>query len=183
MHQWDIQETYWLFGNWSGFFAYGRNSSGYVWLHMWRVGHAVGPSSHCGVKRSHSTHCCWPETEQPRWMLYAWAYRLFHFQKTEQKEGNQCCSVRVSFLRGQEGATVWGSLKLPSPQKGGKRKKSGLWEGDTCSPLSPPSGRNVWQVILQAVPKNTQSCSHSFQMFSVRRQYTDTCERFWVIEG
>lgn len=51
--------------------------------------------------------------------------------------------------------------KLPTHlKKGGKMKKSGLWEGGTCSPLSPPSGRNVWQVILRAVPKNTQSCSH-----------------------
>lgn len=48
----------------------------------------------------------------------------------------------------------------PHLKKGGKMKNSGLWEGDTCSPLSPPSGRNVWQEILRAVPKNTQSCSH-----------------------
>lgn len=48
----------------------------------------------------------------------------------------------------------------PHLKKGGKWKKSGLWEGYTCSRLSPPSGRNVWQVLLQAVPKNTQSCSH-----------------------
>lgn len=48
----------------------------------------------------------------------------FTSKKSEQKEGNQCCGVRVSSLRGQEGAAEWGSPKLPSPQKGREIKRN-----------------------------------------------------------
>lgn len=97
---------------------------------MWSLGRAVGLSSH----RSASGHT--PPTAAAG-------------QKLDSPGGCYVLKPINHF-----------TSKLPTPQKGREMKKSGLWEGDTCSPLSPPSGRNVWQVILRVVPKNTQSCSH-----------------------
>lgn len=102
-----------------------------MWFHMWSLGRAGGLSSH----RSASSHT--PPSAAAG-------------QKLDSPGG--CCELKpINHF----------TSKLPTPQKGREmKKKSGLWEGDTCSLLSPPSGRNVWQVILRVVPKNTQSCSH-----------------------
>ncbi len=124
--------------NWSGFFAYGRTAQvtcGSICGEPSDPPHTVvlrgpTPPTAAGQKPNSPGGCC---------MLGP--IDCFTSKKTEQKEGNQCCSVRVSFLRGQEGATVWGSLKLPSPQKGRETKKIRLVGGghmfSTFSPIWP----------------------------------------------
>lgn len=148
---------------------------------MWSLGHAVGLSSHCGVKRSHSTHCCLPETRQPRWTLYAWAYRSFHFQKVRRKKISAAVCMCVWEVR--KGLQDGVHPNSPSLKKGGKQEKKKkirlVGGGHMFSALSPIWPKCLTSNFANSPQEHTKLLTqHCFQMFSVRRQHTDTCERF-----